>query len=183
MRSNGSARCVQGNSKCLILSHVEIKRTRTSPRPVIPSPVLAHTSPEPVLPKIYGPSISLVASFLDYNLNLSSPSPFSGSNPRCPVLSFFGIFQWQELLICTLHSDLFIIPLSHLALHLNRGGHTVCHFLRCRDREGRARTGRISLHNTCWFLTTPALLYIVRCLTSASGHVTDLTGGHRVLGS
>ena len=102
----------------LIFSHVEVPRPSWWPAKVAPT---ATPSPYPerstTLPEYYGPSIGSLPLFLA-RCDARSHATTDG---LCEVLSFFGIFVYRGMLLCTLHlRGLDIIPLSSLPLHLDR---------------------------------------------------------------
>ncbi|KAK0484199.1 hypothetical protein EDD18DRAFT_1112004 [Armillaria luteobubalina] len=104
-----------------IFSHVELPTLPPQTKmafKVIPSLVSHPSLPSPSLPGSYGPSIRTMSSFIS-RCNKQSRA---AANGQCQVLSFFGIFCFQRMVICTLHRHaLEVILLSLLECHLDRG--------------------------------------------------------------
>jgi hypothetical protein len=96
----------------LLFSHVEVPhcdwavrylRTQASAEPQAPDYLL------PASTAFKGPSIFSLQKSLEDN-------PLCGE--RCRILDFFGMFWWNNWVVCGLHTNVKIIPLSSLSNHL-----------------------------------------------------------------
>ncbi|KIL57380.1 hypothetical protein M378DRAFT_171802 [Amanita muscaria Koide BX008] len=107
--------------KTLIFSHIDVPRASWWPAAGTEAAATTtpedHPKPSPTLPEYYGPSIGPLSLFLARCHDAQSAT----IDGLCQVLSFFGIFVYRGMLICTLHRrGLDIIPLSLLPVHLDR---------------------------------------------------------------
>ncbi len=148
-------------SRRLVFSHVELPtRLRHAEKP---------STVTPLLPESYGPPIGTVSAFIS-RCNRQSRATANG---QCQVLSFFGIFCFQQMVICTLHGYAFhVIPLSLLARHLNRD-HKFCVHRGQKDNSDTTmkRTREVILHEIVQHVSECCALSLLQTPKDIGGHL------------